>query len=153
VSCGIGGSGSSTAVRVICPLKVEVFLLCMSRTHVLGGEGGRGRGQYSSLFLRPNIYFYYINYLFCGTGAWTQDLHLEPLHQSFFCDGFFQDRVSWTICLGWFPTMISLISASWEARITGMSHWCQHTCIGAWLIFIFFYLIFIFLSTLWTPSF
>jgi hypothetical protein len=27
----------------------------------------------------------------------------------------FRDRVSWTICPGWFQTMILLISASWVA--------------------------------------
>jgi hypothetical protein len=37
---------------------------------------------------------------------------------------FFQDRVSQTICLAWLGTVILLISASWIARITGMSH--QH---------------------------
>jgi hypothetical protein len=25
-----------------------------------------------------------------GTGAWTQSLHLEPLHQPYFCEGFFE---------------------------------------------------------------
>jgi hypothetical protein len=35
----------------------------------------------------------------------------------------FQDRVSRTVCPGWFQTTILLISASWVARITGMSHW------------------------------
>jgi hypothetical protein len=39
------------------------------------------------------------------------------------CDGFFQDRVSRTICPGWPPTSILLISVSWVASITGMSHW------------------------------
>jgi hypothetical protein len=34
----------------------------------------------------------------------------------------FQDRVSWTICLGWIRTAILLISASWVARITGVSY-------------------------------
>jgi hypothetical protein len=34
----------------------------------------------------------------------------------------FWDRVSWTTCLGWLQTMILLISASWVARITGVSH-------------------------------
>jgi hypothetical protein len=29
-------------------------------------------------------------YLFWGTGAWTQGLHLEPLHQPYFCEGFFE---------------------------------------------------------------
>jgi hypothetical protein len=33
---------------------------------------------------------------FCGTGDCTQGLHLESLHH----EGFFQDRVSQTICLG-----------------------------------------------------
>jgi hypothetical protein len=41
-----------------------------------------------------------------------------------FCDSYFQDRVSQTTCLGWLRTSILLISASWVARITGMSHWC-----------------------------
>jgi hypothetical protein len=36
----------------------------------------------------------------------------------------FWDRVSQTICLGWLRTMILLISASWVARIIGMSHQC-----------------------------
>jgi hypothetical protein len=41
-----------------------------------------------------------------------------------FCDGFFRDRVSWTISPGWLWITILLISASWVARITGVSH--QH---------------------------
>jgi hypothetical protein len=28
-------------------------------------------------------------FVFSGTGAWTRSLHLEPLHQPLFCDGFF----------------------------------------------------------------
>jgi hypothetical protein len=35
---------------------------------------------------------------------------------------FFQDRVSKTICRGWLRTTILLISTSWEARLTGVSH-------------------------------
>jgi hypothetical protein len=34
----------------------------------------------------------------------------------------FQDRVTWTICQSWFLTVIFLISASWVARITVVSH-------------------------------
>jgi hypothetical protein len=41
-----------------------------------------------------------------------------------FCVRYFQGRVSWTICLGWLWTVILLLSASWVARITGVSHWC-----------------------------
>jgi hypothetical protein len=40
-----------------------------------------------------------------------------------FCDGYFRDTILWTIYLGWLWTTILLISASWVARITGMSHW------------------------------
>jgi hypothetical protein len=40
----------------------------------------------------------------------------------FFCDGFFWDKVSQTICPGCLWTSILLISASWVARITGVSH-------------------------------
>jgi hypothetical protein len=39
-----------------------------------------------------------------------------------YCEGFFQDRVSRTICLGWLGTVILLISTSWVAKITGVSH-------------------------------
>jgi hypothetical protein len=41
-------------------------------------------------------------FFFCSTGY---------LHQPFF-----QDRVSWTICLCWLWTTILLISASWVAK-------------------------------------
>jgi hypothetical protein len=34
----------------------------------------------------------------------------------------FQDRVSWTPCPGCLQTMVLLISASWVARITDVSH-------------------------------
>jgi hypothetical protein len=39
-------------------------------------------------------------FFFLGTGAWTQGLHLEPLHQTFFIKGFFWDRVSWNYLPG-----------------------------------------------------
>jgi hypothetical protein len=29
-------------------------------------------------------------FFFCGAGVWTQGLHLEPLHQLFFVQGFFK---------------------------------------------------------------
>jgi hypothetical protein len=61
----------------------------------------------------------------CGTGVWTQGLHLEPLHQPFFVMGFVQDRVVWTICLGWPQTMILLSFVSWVARLTGVSPQCR----------------------------
>jgi hypothetical protein len=36
--------------------------------------------------------------------------------------GYFSDRSSWTICPDWLWTAILLISASWVAKITGVSH-------------------------------
>jgi hypothetical protein len=42
----------------------------------------------------------------------------------FFCDRFFGDRVSRTVCLGWIGIVILLVSASSVARITGISHQC-----------------------------
>jgi hypothetical protein len=74
-----------------------------------------------------NVCFFLVNFFSFDTGVWTQGLHLDPLHQPFFCDGFFWDRVSRTICLGWLQTTILLIPASWVARITGMSY--QHQAI------------------------
>jgi hypothetical protein len=50
------------------------------------------------------------------------------------CDGCFWNRVSQTICQGWLQTAILLISASWIARITGMSHWYP----AQWHLFIYF---------------
>jgi hypothetical protein len=69
------------------------------------------------------------SFLGVGTGTWTQAPHLEPFHQPYFCEGFFRDRVCWTICPGWLRTEILLISASWVARITGMSHWHLADCV------------------------
>jgi hypothetical protein len=76
------------------------------------------------------------SFFFCSTGAWTQGLHLEPLHQPIFCEGFLEIGSWGTICLGWLQTTILLISASWIVRIASMSHW--H--LAEWLILIILYL-------------
>jgi hypothetical protein len=62
---------------------------------------------------------------FCSTGVWTQDLYPEPLYQPYLCDGVFFQIVSLKLFV-WagFEPQSSLISASWVARITGVSH--QH---------------------------
>jgi hypothetical protein len=68
---------------------------------------------------RSSFFFFFF---LSSTGVWTQDLHLEPLHQPFYCDFFFfWDRISQTICPGWLWTTVLLISASWIATITGVS--------------------------------
>jgi hypothetical protein len=66
------------------------------------------------------IFFFF----FGGTRVLIQGLHLEPLHQSYFCDGIFQDRVLRTVWTGWLWTEILLISVSWVARNIGRSHRC-----------------------------
>jgi hypothetical protein len=63
-------------------------------------------------------------FFFCSPGAWTQDLYLELLHPLYFCEGVFKIESCRTVCLGWPRTTIFLISASWVARITGVSHEC-----------------------------
>jgi hypothetical protein len=58
------------------------------------------------------------------------DLHLESLHWPFFGRDFLR-QVLRTICPGWFWTSVLLISASWVARIPGVSHW--HTAVSLFL--------------------
>jgi hypothetical protein len=57
--------------------------------------------------------------------AYTWATSPASLPTPFFVMGFFWDRVFWTICLVWLWTVILLISASWLARITGVSHQCS----------------------------
>jgi hypothetical protein len=63
---------------------------------------------------------------FAVLGFEHRTYNFEPLHQAIFCDGFFRDRVSRTICPGWLQTAILLTSASGVAKITGMGY-------GTWL--------------------
>jgi hypothetical protein len=62
--------------------------------------------------------------IFYSAAVWTQGLHLEPLQPALLLWWCFRDRVSWSICLHWLWISILLISASWVARITDVSH--QH---------------------------
>jgi hypothetical protein len=61
-------------------------------------------------------------FFFCGTKAWTQGLHPEPLHQPFFLWWiFFKIGFHWLFV--WASNVILLrSSASWVARIIGMRH-------------------------------
>jgi hypothetical protein len=72
----------------------------------------------------PVSCYYYVSFgfFFWGATVRTQGLQLDPLHQPFFVTGFW-DMVSQTICQVRLWTAILLISASWVARITNMSHW------------------------------
>jgi hypothetical protein len=78
-----------------------------------------------SLHTLPTIFF-------SSIGVWTEDLVFAKqvfyhwvIMPALFCVGYFWDRVWWIFAWGWLRTMILLISASWVARITGVSH--QHS--------------------------
>jgi hypothetical protein len=62
-------------------------------------------------------------FFFCHTGVWTQGLYLEPLHQPFFVIFFFFFKIG-SRKPDWLWTSILLISASWIAQITVVSHQC-----------------------------
>jgi hypothetical protein len=79
---------------------------------------------YQPLHCYPSVLFFFFFFFFF---LWCWSLNSGPTPQAtppalFLCDGFFQDRVTGTIHLGWLWTSILLISASWVAGITGMSH-------------------------------
>jgi hypothetical protein len=66
-------------------------------------------------------------FFFCSAWAWTQGLHLEPLHQPFFVMVFFFFflKKSKPFLRSWFWISTPLVSASWVARIIGVNH--QHS--------------------------
>jgi hypothetical protein len=70
----------------------------------------RGKRKTSAI-----LFFFF--FFTCGTGVWTQQLHLEPLEQTFFVMGIFQDRVSWSTWPDWLWSAVLLISASWVVRV------------------------------------
>jgi hypothetical protein len=72
------------------------------------------------------FFFFFLRYWDLKAG-----LHLKPLHQHIFCDVFFWDRSHELFTWAEFVTF--LISDSWVASITGMSH--QH------LTFIYLFLV------------
>jgi hypothetical protein len=91
------------------------------------GKGHKEASRCWRLFgsLIPSFVFFFL---------WYWDLNSGPspwaLHQPFLVTGFFQDRVSITICKGWLQTLILLISAFWVTRTTVVSHQCP-----AWIFF------------------
>jgi hypothetical protein len=53
-----------------------------------------GTGSRISMAVLLIQYVLLVLFCFCGTGAWTQGLHHEPLYHPSFCEGFFWHRVS-----------------------------------------------------------
>jgi hypothetical protein len=77
-----------------------------------------------------NLFFFFLWYwgLNSGPTPWATPPAL-------FLWTVFWDRVSKTICLGWLQTSSLLISASWVAGITGMSHQRRaHILILHWVL-------------------
>jgi hypothetical protein len=85
-------------------------------------------------FLDAGVYFFFLQYrgLNSGPSPWATPPTLVLWRV-------FWDRVWWTICPGSLQTAILLISASWVARITDVSHGCP--ALGLYLI-IFYYIYF-----------
>jgi hypothetical protein len=77
--------------------------------------------QRAGWFFYEFLFFFF--FFFFDTGVWTQAYTLNHSTSPSFVMGFWY-RVSWTICSGWLWTVIFLISASWVARITDVSHLC-----------------------------
>jgi hypothetical protein len=82
-------------------------------------------GGWYSLILSLSFYFCFF---ICLRSWGLNSVKPWAIPPALSCEGFFSffwDRVSWTICLGWHRTLILLVSASWGARIIGVSHQCQ----------------------------
>jgi hypothetical protein len=73
------------------------------------------------LVLLPHSHLFF--FLFAVLGLELRAFPLSHSTSPIFCDRVFRDSVLKTICSGWLQTTILLISASWVARITGVSHW------------------------------
>jgi hypothetical protein len=118
--------------KLIFPLKLNlfsssIFEKCQKLAiQIISWRYFWASGKWHFFFSATWNYFLYVHIFkfFCvgGTGAWPQGLHLEPLHRPFFVMGIFEIGSHGSICLGWLQTAILLISSSWVARITGVSH-------------------------------
>jgi hypothetical protein len=66
------------------------------------------------------LFFFFFFLWYWGLNLGTSPWATPPV---LFLWWVFGDRVTWTICPGWLQIVILLISPSWVARITGLSHW------------------------------
>jgi hypothetical protein len=109
---------------------------CITTGETEAPEGSRSYPEFLNVFSSALTYLTTTTYkhvpnrvinfvlFFEGGGSWglNSGPSLWATPPALFLWRVFQHRVSWTICLGWLPTTILLISASWVTRITGMSH-------------------------------
>jgi hypothetical protein len=98
---------------------LQIFLGCQRLSSKLPYMCSHGNQIKFKLLSRTSSFLFLFFLQYWGLNSGPTPLATLP---AFFCDGFFQDRVSWTSCPGWLQTVILLISASWVARITGVSH-------------------------------
>jgi hypothetical protein len=76
----------------------HIYLPSLYRYIFFGGRGLLGiesRDTHSTIALQLYLFTF-----FCGIGVWTQDLHLEPLHQPFFVLGIFKTGSQGINCPG-----------------------------------------------------
>jgi hypothetical protein len=79
--------------------------------------------KYWDLNSGPCAYLFFFPFsFFCSTGAWNSGPTPWATPPALFVKVSFWDTVSQTICPGWLQTMILQMSASWVARIIGVSH-------------------------------
>jgi hypothetical protein len=86
------------------------------------GEPVRLRFEFRALLFKFCCCCCYLFFWYWGLNSGPTPWATPP---ALFCDGLFQDKVSWTVAWSWHQTMILLISASWVARIIRVSHQCQ----------------------------
>jgi hypothetical protein len=122
--------------RMIAPLwHVQNRQIHRERRHISAHQGMGSRIMGNDHKCKLDLFYVLCVYLF-AVQYWG--LNLGPIlwatPLALLCEGlfFFLNRILWTVCLGWLWTVILLISASWVARITGVSH--QHL---AYFIYLF----------------
>jgi hypothetical protein len=84
-------------------------------------------------YIKKTILFYY--FIFAVLGFELRAYSLSHSTSSFFVMGFFEIRSNILFAWGWLQTSVLLISASWVARIIGMSHQCPADFIFLFSVF------------------
>jgi hypothetical protein len=111
-------------------LRNENLLICLSLLFPCCSQANPSVLAWHTRTFLPSWPRSYLFFFFLVLGLELRAYTLSHSTSPFFCDGFlvlffFQDRVLWTIFLGWLQTKILLISVSGVARIIGVSHQLQ----------------------------
>jgi hypothetical protein len=100
-----------------CKIKSQRFQYKSIR-HIPGQNQSNDTPKYQWEYRERGILFHYWQEVKILQLLWS----LTDFYPVFVCDGFFCDRISWTICPGCLWTIILLISAFRVARTRGVSH-------------------------------